>query len=266
VPKTYEQLANQVTNMREQLPLLPKVDQIKLWNLFFLTIGEVQELQEAFHDQPGNHKEWGMEYNDIIVFAVSLAAALGLLDSTVRHPRIYASNGEAKASNFYERLTVVILDAQDTPTALVEVFRLLHSFAHHTPMSPEQLFALMTPTVDKVLANRPTEFFQPRDPQTGRELNDEAEIIALYHHLEAMFRIIRKHVQRTLQPSDWQPHRDLISQWHNSAAAQEQLRLRLQTQPKPGDFMLTEGDWFSPEAMPSGILVARQRTAQVSEV
>ncbi len=258
MPKIFETIAQPVLGMREQLPLLSRVDQVNFANLFLLAVGEVVELEEALSVTPEKIKEWAMEYSDVIVFLVSIAVALGVLDSTLSDPRIYSSNGEAKASSFYDQLIEVIFDAQDNPKALVEAFRLLHSFAHHVPISPAQLFGYMEPTVQKVLSNRPSEFFQPRDPQTGRTLTDEGEILQLYGHLEAMFRMIRKHVQRTLTPADWQPHRDLIGDWQNSDTARALLQQRLATQPKPHDFFLEEGTWYTTRTLSSGILVATQ--------
>jgi hypothetical protein len=64
---------------------------------------------------------------------------------------------------------------------------------------------------------------------------------------------------RTLNPSDWQQHRDLLKDWRNSATAQAKLKLRLELQPKSGDFMLEEDLWFSPVVLPSGILMATRK-------
>lgn len=259
MPKFFEQLSIQVIEMRQQLPLLSHIDLIQLYGLFQLAIGEVDELREAFGESPENIQEWGMEYHDIIVFLVSLVTSLGVLEQVLGNQRLYSSNGEVNDSNFYEQLTVAILDGQDNPIAFVEAFRLLHSFAHHTHISPQQLFQLMEQTITKVTSNRPPELFQPIDPQSGRELTDEGDSMALYRHLEVMLRLIRKHVMRTLNPSDWQQHRDLLKDWRNSATAQAKLKLRLELQPKSGDFMLEEDLWFSPVVLPSGILMATRK-------
>lgn len=265
MPKIFETFSAQVEDMRGQLQLLPRVDLISSHNLFFLLAGEAEELEEAFSTEPHTIKEWAMEYHDTIVFLVSLALTIGKLDSILQNPRIYSSNGEANASNFFDQLTIVIFEGQDDPRAFVEVFRLLHSFAHHTTISPDQLFTYMEPTIAKVLANRPVEFFQPRDPQTGKQLTDEGDIMTVYLHLEVMFRLIRKHVGRTLEKSDWQLHRDLIALWQDSPTAQEALKQRLQSQPKPGDLVIEEGVWFSPQVLPSGILVAISGPIQSSQ-
>ncbi|NCS97616.1 MAG: hypothetical protein GW762_03455 [Candidatus Pacebacteria bacterium] len=218
MPHPFEQARNRVTAMRKQANLLEAVDRFAPPEfLLQLAIGELIEYadEQEKHGTPNyNLADTQGEFNDIAVFYFSwletYAPNVDMLST------IHTANGYGSHSAALENLEPVIMDSIDTPVSAVpEVMNRLASIGMHMPV-PYVTFGSMSVTVDKVLSNRNPVLYSEDCPVLGRKLVDE-ELVLKYQHLERGTRMIRKAVNRTLVPSDWQPHYRQLVDWTNSA-------------------------------------------------
>lgn len=218
MPHPFERAREKVQSMRRQANLLESVDRFAPPEfLLQLAVGEALEYQaeqEKYgtisYDLPSTQGE----FDDIAVYYFSW---LGTYAPDVDMlATVHTANGYGSHSAAMDQLTPVILDSADDPVrAVPEVINRLASIGMHMPV-PYVAFEGMDRTVHKVLSNRHPLLYTEYCPILHRPLVDE-ELVLKYQHLERGTRMIRKAVDRTLQPSDWQPFYWQLVDWTRSS-------------------------------------------------
>lgn len=226
VPHLLEQANLSVVKLRKSHRLFEEKDRLSPSLLLPLAVEELDELAEAY-DQNDAQAALG-ELMDVINYCLSN------LQVTNRQPASFSNlmqgvNGYGKNSWAIERTCEVILDSEDDYRAIAEYLRRLFSIGQYLPI-PFVSINQFNEMILKVAANRPVQFYSGLDPLTGRALAGEDAVLA-FQHFEKCFRTIRNHVQRTLQPQDWQLHQAEIADWRHSAENLTKLRQQLKVAP-----------------------------------
>lgn len=222
---------SRVRAMRQVLDLLEEVDRFAPPDfLLSLAVGELVEYeaeQDLYGTDRYNRVRSEDELNDVGVFFYSWvqrnAQHIDMMST------LHTANGYGSHSAALDQLGPVIMDSMDDPyRAVPEVIARLASVGIHMP-NGYIIFEQMQRTVDKVLRNRPPELYTAFCPVLGRQLRDE-EVLRKYQHLERGTRMIRKAVNRTLLPSDWQPHYQQLVDWTQSETNLTVLEYNLTSQ------------------------------------
>lgn len=229
MPHPFERAREKVQTMRHRANLLEAVDQFAppefLLQLAVVEAAEYQAEQEKYGTPEYSLPDTQGEFDDIAVYYFSW---LGTYASQVDMlATVHTANGYGSHSAAIDQLGPVILDSADDPVlAVPEVINRLASIGMHMPV-PYVTFEGMDRTINKVLSNRHPILYSVECPILGRTLREE-ELVLKYQHLEKGTRMIRRAVNRTLQPSDWQPHYRQLVDWTQSSENLQILEAELQ--------------------------------------
>lgn len=216
----------EVKHFREILSLLAKVDKIRNPELLLLrAVDEVEEAAREREDFESGHQNLADlkdEYLDILVFLLSNMLATGVVPSN----DWLNSNGTGNRSGVYEDLIQVIYDSIDDPRALKVVISRYASMVRYSPGLSLDILEQIKTTLDKVMANRPPEFYTTYCRISQRELNPD-EILMKYDHLETMFRMLRDFAGKKRLPAHLTQDPEinyLLHDWVNSLANRARLK------------------------------------------
>lgn len=216
---------------RDKRPLFDYMDQRGGKNrITTYALGEIAEVAEEL-DAPGGQDTQKVldELNDVFNMIMPLAIMSYGKDFQPSH-HLLGVNGEGNDSKAIDKLKEAVSNSEDDARAIIESLRLLFSIGNHVTDADETTrIASVIKTFEKVSNNYPEPLYSGKDPLTGKHLTDEEKPLVFEHATKGL-KVIRKAVNRTLQPTiDLPPFKEHVINWRNSETAIAALQSQLES-------------------------------------